>query len=60
MHGRACAACAVWTRDVKDRVISKPEPPQVETLLRLRPPGINLKSENVIVYMHAYIRVAYI
>lgn len=33
---------AVWTQYVLDRVISKPELSQVETLLRLRPPGINL------------------
>lgn len=32
---------AVWTQHVLDCVISKPELSQVETLLRLRPPGIN-------------------
>lgn len=32
---------AVWIENVLDCVISKPELSQVETLLRLRPPGIN-------------------
>lgn len=53
---------AVWGHYIQDRVISKPEPSQVETLLCLRPPGINFSLWNcycVYACMHVsfYMRV---